>query len=218
MNHRSTGRGRLAEQGTEPAQRTEVAHARRGLAQAERARRLAVRELLEVAEQDDLAVAVVELHERRLEPPLELAAEGRGRGCQLRVAELRGQVERRAVEKRGRRQRLFAVQAAPRGAAVPPVLVDHRVARDLADPEVERHRRVAQVLIQPLARLDQDVLDDVTGIDPAPQRAIEAELDHPPQRCAIRLPEPLRRPSRRLPRRARAAPGSRLRRATSRRV
>ena len=73
-----------------------------------------------MAKQDNLAVAVVELQEGPLEPPLELAVERRGRGGPLLVAELRGQVERRAVEKRGRRQRLFAVKTAPRGAAVPP--------------------------------------------------------------------------------------------------
>ena len=89
---------------------------------------------------------------RRLEPPAAARRGCCGRGCQLLVAERRQVAATRAVENRGRCQWLFAVQVAPpRGPAVSPVLVDHRVVRDLPDPQGKRHRRAAEVVIQSLA-------------------------------------------------------------------
>ena len=72
---------------------------------------------------------------------------------------------------------------------MPPVRVDDVVLSDLTEPEVERHHRVAEILGQPLAGLEQDVLDDVTGVNPAGHRLIEPQPDHPPQRRPVSLPE-----------------------------
>ncbi len=131
--------------------------------------------------------------ERRLEPPLELAAERRGRGGQLGIAELRGQVERRAV---GERRPLPAAARGRGSAARRPrcrrcssIMWSRAIWRSQRWNGIDR---VPQVVSQPLARLDQDILDDVAGIDPASHRAIEPQVDHPPQRGAMPLPEPLR--------------------------
>ena len=127
----------------QPTQGPEVPHAGGRLAEAEDPGGLGVAELLEVAEQDDLAVGLVELVDRVAEPAPELVAEGRGGGRQLGVAELGGQVERRAIGE-GRRQRPLAVEAPTTGDPVPPVRVDQVVAGDLPEPEVERQGRVGR--------------------------------------------------------------------------
>ena len=72
---------------------------------------------------------------------------------------------------------------------MPAVLVDHVVAGDLAEPEVERHDRVAEVFGQPLVGLEQDLLHDVAGVDPPRQGVVEPQADHPPQGLAVPLPE-----------------------------
>ena len=141
-------RGRLAEDRAEPAEGAEVPHPGRRLAQAERLRGLAVGKLLEVPQQDDLAVGLVELPERRLEPPLEVRAakrwrrraSGSGRGAARPGRATTGRANADAASG------LLAVKAPALGDPVPPVLVDHVVARDLPEPEMERHRRVPEVV------------------------------------------------------------------------
>ena len=74
-----------------------VAHAGGGLGQAQHLGRLAVGELLEVAEHDDLAIVILQAVKRGLKPASKLAPQGLGGRCQRRVAQLRGQIERRAI-------------------------------------------------------------------------------------------------------------------------
>ena len=74
-----------------------MAHAGRGLAQTQSLGRLAVGELLEVAEQDDLAVNTVKIVEGHPEAVLQLCPQRLGRWRERRVAKLRGEVERRSV-------------------------------------------------------------------------------------------------------------------------
>ena len=72
------------------------------------------------------------------------------------------------------------------GAQVEPVQVGQLLAGDQPEPEVERHRlRVAGVVGQPLAGLEIGVLEDVVGIDPAREAAVEPEPDQPPQPVAL---------------------------------
>ena len=170
-----------------------MTHAGGGVGEAEGEGGLGVGEALEVAEEEDLAVVVVELVEGEAEAAFELAAEAVGGGGEAGVAEAVGEVEARAVGELGRGQRSLAVEGSPGGDPVAAVLVNHPVARDLAEPEVERHGRVAEVIGQAAARLDQDVLHDVARVDPAADRVVEPEVDHPPQRFAVPLPEPIGR-------------------------
>jgi hypothetical protein len=76
---------------------------------------------------------------------------------------------------------------------MPPVLVDHVVTGDVAKPEVERHRGIAQVFRQTLIGFEEHLLNDVARVDSAFDRAVEPVKDHPPERFAVPLPEPLRR-------------------------
>ena len=74
-----------------------MAHARRGLAQTQSLGRLAVGELLEVAEQDDLTVNTVKIVEGHPEAVLQLSPQRLGRGGERRIAKLVREVERRSV-------------------------------------------------------------------------------------------------------------------------
>ena len=67
----------------------EVPHPRGGLAQPEGAGGLTVRKLLEVPEQDDLAVVLFQAGDGVVEPPKQLVTERLGGRRQVRVADLR---------------------------------------------------------------------------------------------------------------------------------
>ncbi len=54
---------------------------------------------------------------------------------------------------------------------------------------MKRQGRVTQVLAQPLAGSQEHVLDDIAGIDPAAQRPIQPQSNHPPQGRAVTLPK-----------------------------
>ena len=72
---------------------------------------------------------------------------------------------------------------------MPPVCIDDVIPRDLAQPEMKRQHRVAEILAQPLAGLDQHVLDDVAGIDATGYGLVQPQADHPPQGRPVPLPE-----------------------------
>jgi hypothetical protein len=101
----------------EAAERPQVAHARGGLAQAKRLGGLAIGTLLEVAEQDDLAIDVIETEQNRVKPALELMPDRQRRRREARVAKLGGEIERGLIDERraGPRemQPAFAVDTAP---------------------------------------------------------------------------------------------------------
>ena len=170
-----------------------MAHAGGGLAQAQSLGRLAVGELLEVAEQDDLAVSIVKIVEGRTETVLQLSPQrlGRGgeRGSRSWAARSSEDWSANASEPRIPCQGPLAIQAPLAGPAVPAVGIDHLVASDLPQPEVKRQRRVPQVFTQPLAGLQEHVLDDVAGIDPPAQRLVQPQPDHPPEGRAVAFPE-----------------------------
>ena len=162
-----------------------VPHPGRRVAEPQSPGDLAVGKVLEVAHQQDLAIRLVEPFNRLLKSALEFVADRHRGGRQLVVSEVGGQVDRRPIAEGRRGHRPFAIDApAPRDAVLA-VLVDQVVARDVPQPEVERHRRLAQILGQAAARLQQDPLDHVAGIDPAADRAVHPHLDHPPQGLAM---------------------------------
>jgi hypothetical protein len=76
---------------------------------------------------------------------------------------------------------------------MPAMLVDQVIASDLAEPEIERHRRIAKVIAKPLIRLDQDILNDVGGIHAPGQGVIETEANHPAKRFSVSFPQPVGR-------------------------
>ena len=95
------------------------------------------------------------------------------------------------VEHRGRHHRLFPIDAAPGRHAVPPMGVDQPVPGHLPQPKMKWHRRMGQILLQPPMGVEQHILHDVAGIDPAADYAIHPQIDHPPQRRAMALQQPI---------------------------
>ena len=165
-------------------QRSEMAHAGGGFRQPERLSHLLVGELLEVAHEDDLAVVVGKFFEHFLKAAFQLVTERGGGGRQFPVDELPGQLHGRTVGP-FLVQPLLLVDAAPLRLAMAAVRVDDAVLRQAAQPEVERHRRIAEIFGEAFARFEEDVLHDVAGIDARRNGAVEAEADHPPHRLAM---------------------------------
>ena len=65
------------------------------------------------------------------------------------------------------------------------MLLQQPLAGDVPQPEEERHRRILAILGQPPAGLQHRVLDDVRGVDPPLEPAVEAQRDHAPQAVAM---------------------------------
>ena len=65
------------------------------------------------------------------------------------------------------------------------MLLQQPLAGQKPQPEEERHRRVLPVLGQAVAGLEHRLLDDVRGIDPPLEPAVQAQRDHAPQAVAI---------------------------------
>ncbi len=72
---------------------------------------------------------------------------------------------------------------------------------------MKRHVGLVEVGPHPLGRLDQDVLDDVAGVDPSLDLAVEAHLDHSPERGPVPVHEVVE--PRRVRRRRFSAAGNR---------
>ena len=121
---------------------------------------------------------------RIFEPPLQFAP-GRRRGRrQLPVAQLQRDVPRRLIARQADVERLLAIEAPPRGHAVAAMGVDQPVLRHLPQPQMERHLRILQILLEPPMGFDQHVLRDVASIDaaaPAPDPSATGPSSAPPR-------------------------------------
>ena len=115
-----------------------------------------------------------------------LGADRGAAGAGHLAQELRGQRHRAGLGKGPAVQRDLHAGVASLGAQVKPVQVGQLLAGDQPEPEVERHRlRIAGVVRQPLPGLEIGVLEDVVGIDPTREAAVEPEPDQPPQPVAL---------------------------------
>jgi hypothetical protein len=63
--------------------------------------------------------------------------------------------------------------------------IDEAVAGHVPQPELERHRRVGEVVAEPAVGLEHDVLNDVAGIDAPLHDAVHPPIDHPPDGVAV---------------------------------
>jgi hypothetical protein len=189
----------LFENRSEAAKGAQVPHPSGGFTQTQDSGRLAVGELFEMAKQDHLALIVIQLIERSVEPLLQLLAQGFGRWGQRGIPELRRQVQRGSIGERARsgtsRQGPLAIETPLAGTLVLAVRIDDLVASDLPEPEVERQDRIAQIIPQPLTGFEEDVLDNVARVDTASESPIQTQPDHPTQGRAMPLPQFLRRGS-----------------------
>ena len=55
---------------------------------------------------------------------------------------------------------------------------------------MEWQDRIPEIVGQPPARFDEDILHDVARVDSSANRMIESQIDHPAQRLAMPGPEP----------------------------
>jgi hypothetical protein len=60
--------------------------------------------------------------------------------------------------------------------------VDHAVTSHVSEPQMERHTRIVQIVLNAAIRVHQNVLHDIAGIDTLADAAIESHGNHPAQR------------------------------------
>src|SRR5580704_5671855 len=159
--------------------RAQVAHSGGGRRKSQCLGRLRIAQLLEVSHEHDFRVLLFHLVQGRKKPSFQLFANGGGGGRQFVVAKLGRQVERGVLGK-PRSQRLLAIDTPPLGLPMAAMRVDHMILGQLAEPQMKRDLRVAEIIAQPTARLPQYVLHDIAGVDPRSQRPIQPQLHHPP--------------------------------------
>ena len=162
----------------------DVALGGRRLLEAQHAGGLGVAQLLEVAQGQDLAVERVHAVERLLEADAPLGADGRLAGAGVAAQELRRQGGGGRRGQGAAVERDLAGDVAHLGAEVLAVHPHEPLAGEEPQPEEERHVRLPGVLGQPGGGVDVGLLDDIGGIDPALQAAVEPQRDHPPQAVA----------------------------------
>jgi hypothetical protein len=169
----------------QPPDGAEIAHRGRRFGELEGVGHFLVAQLFEVAHEDDFAVVVVELLQGGVQAALELFLDRRrGRGP-LVVHELPRQLHGGAIHPAGPGQGLLAMDAALLRLVMPAVGVDNVVLGDMPQPEVKRHGRVLEVLLQTAARFEEHVLNDVAGIEALDDGGVEAEVDEPAHRLAV---------------------------------
>jgi hypothetical protein len=134
--------------------------------------------------QDNIAIVVVQFGESVVEPSLQfLMDRGRCRGF-FAVHELRDELNARLIRPGRALNRLLAVDASPLCFAMPAMGVDDPILGQVPKPKVKRHGRILQIFRQPLIRFEQNVLDNVAGIDPPSQHWIEPKVDDLSERFA----------------------------------
>ena len=122
--------------------------------------------------------------ERVVQPALQFLMDRRRRRGLFGIDKLRDELNRRLIGPGRRLNRLFAVDAPPLRLPMPAMRVDDPILGQVPQPQVKRHRRVLQILGQPLIGFEQHILNDVAGIDAASQHGVEPQVDDLPQRLA----------------------------------
>ena len=136
---------------------------------------------------EDLAVDRVHAVEGLLEPDLPLGPDRRLAGAGQLAQEPGGQGPGAGAGHGAAVERDLAADVAAGRAEVPPVLLLHPLADQEPEPDVERHGRVADVLVEPPHRVEVALLDHVGGVDAALEPGVEAQRHHPPQPVAVAL-------------------------------
>ena len=141
--------------------------------------------MFEVAEEDDLPVVVVERLHRGSEPAFQFAPGGGGGRRELTVGEAGGGVGGRVAVTPPSHQRHLTIDAPGGGHPMAAVRVDQTVAGHVPQPQLEGHGGIGEVVAEPAVGLEEDILDDVAGIDAALDAPIHPPIDHLPDRIAV---------------------------------
>jgi enediyne biosynthesis protein E4 len=141
--------------------------------------------------EDDFPIVLAELIERVVQPALQFLMNCGRRRRLVAVDELGDELHRRLVRPGRRLNALFPVDAAPLRFAMPAMRVDDPILSQVPQPKMERHRRVLQIFGQPLVCFEQNILNDVAGIDATGEHRIEPEVNNLPQRLAEFAKQPI---------------------------
>jgi len=143
--------------------------------------------MLEMAQEHDLPILFLELFNRRGKAPFELVPGGGGRRGELPIGDLNGHVDTGSIAIVARDQRHLAVDAPRAGDAMAAVGVDEPVAGHVPQPKAKRHRRILEIFPQPAIGLDQDILNDIAGVNSPLDELVHAMVDEPPDRRAVTI-------------------------------
>src|SRR5260370_93284 len=89
------------------------------------------------------------------------------------------------IGQRRRQDWPLAIDAAPLGEMMFPTGVDNVVLGDASKPEVKRHRRIAEISVEPATGLEEHFLDDIAGVNASSDGGIEAQVDHAAHLVAV---------------------------------
>ncbi len=68
---------------------------------------------------------------------------------------------------------------------MPPVLLLHPLADQEPQPDIERHGRIPDKLVEPSHRVEIALLDDVGGVDAPPKPGVQPQRHHPAEPGAV---------------------------------
>jgi hypothetical protein len=176
----------LVEQVAEALEGAQEADFDGAFADAEDGGSVAGGQLLQVAEDEDFAIAFGQAIECGAEAELPLGAAEAGAGAALFGEDPLGEFGHRFV---GQSQRFFATDAAAAGTDVAAMDIDEPFAGELPEPGIEGQRAPLEVIVEPLGGFGEGVLDDVGGIDPGGEAAIKPDGDELPQAAAMAVQE-----------------------------
>ena len=166
-------------------------HTGRGSRQSQSFGNLTVSELLEMPHQYDLAIFFFKLIQRQDEPSFQFFSNTCGSRGQLVIGQLAHQVQSRLIGKLGHNKRLFTIETSPLCPSMPAIHVDHSIFCQLPQPQVKWQPGIGQVVLQSRIRLQQDVLNDVAGIDPPSNPTIQPQLNHFAKRRSMPFEQPV---------------------------
>ena len=142
-------------------------------------------------QEHDLPIRLIELLDGCGKPPLQLPPGGRRGRREFPVGQPFGEIGLLVIASTGHHQRHLAVETAARGHAMPAVGIDQPVPGHVPQPEPKRHRGIGKIIAEPAVRLDEHILHDVAGVHPPLHHPIHAQVDHPADRGAVPLEEPV---------------------------
>jgi len=85
--------------------------------------------------------------------------------------------------------RFLPVEAAAGGEPVAAMGVNEPVASHVAQPELEWHRGIGEIIAETAVGLDQHILHDIAGIDPPLDHPVHAQMNHPLDRFPVAFQE-----------------------------
>ena len=138
-----------------------------------------VGKMLVMTHENNLCILVVQLRNAVFDAAGQLLLRGGRGGCELLIADVSDQLLGRAVQPPRSGTRLLPIHAAFRRQAMAAVGIDDPIAGDMPEPQMERHRRITQIVLQPAIGFYQDILHHVADVDPLLDPLVKPHLHQP---------------------------------------